>query len=66
MIWELRHEFKLWLVLEIAELPRSTYFYYIKLMKDVAGAVGSAPGGRTDPPLRSGLAVPTQAVSEVA
>ena len=31
-----------------------------------AGAVGSVPRGRTDPPLRSGLAVPTQAVSEVA
>ncbi|MCQ4822946.1 hypothetical protein, partial [Eubacterium callanderi] len=31
-----------------------------------AGAVGSVPRGRTDPPLRSGLAVQTQAVSEVA
>ena len=34
MIWELRHEFKLSLLLEIAELPRSTYYYYIKHMKD--------------------------------
>ena len=34
MIWELRHEFKLSLLIEIAELPRSTYYYYIKHMKD--------------------------------
>ena len=34
MIWELRHEFKLSLLLEIAELHRSTYYYYIKHMKD--------------------------------
>ena len=34
MIWELRHEFKPSLLLEIAELPRSTYYYYIKHMKD--------------------------------
>lgn len=34
MIWELRHEFKLSLLLEIAEPPRSTYYYYIKHMKD--------------------------------
>lgn len=34
MIWELRHEFKLSLLLEIAELPRSKYYYYIKHMKD--------------------------------
>ncbi|MFR1703265.1 IS3 family transposase [Eubacterium callanderi] len=34
MIWELRHEFKLSLLLEVAELPRSTYYYYIKHMKD--------------------------------
>lgn len=34
MIWELRHEFKLSLLLEMAELPRSTYYYYIKHMKD--------------------------------
>jgi putative transposase len=34
VIWELRHEFKLSLLLEIAELPRSTYYYYIKHMKD--------------------------------
>ena len=30
MIWELRHEFKITLLLEIAELPRSTYYYHIK------------------------------------
>ena len=34
MIWELRHEFKLSLLLEIEKLPRSTYYYYIKHMKD--------------------------------
>ena len=34
MIWELRHEFKLSLLLDIAELPRSTYYYYIKHMND--------------------------------
>ena len=34
MIWELRHEFKLSLLLEIAELPRSTYYYYIKHRND--------------------------------
>lgn len=34
MIWELRREFKLSLLLEIAELPRSTYYYYIKHMND--------------------------------
>ena len=34
MIWELRHEFKLSLLLEVAELPRSTYYYYNKHMKD--------------------------------
>ena len=34
MIWELRHEFKLSLLLEIAELPRSSYYYYIKHSKD--------------------------------
>ena len=30
MIWELRHEHKLWLLLEVAELPRSTYYYHIR------------------------------------
>ena len=29
MIWELRHEDKLSILLEIAELPHSTYYYYI-------------------------------------
>ena len=28
MIWELRHEFKVLLLIEIAGLPRSTYYYY--------------------------------------
>ena len=30
MVRELRHEHKLWLLLEVAELPRSTYYYYVK------------------------------------
>ncbi|MGN1064660.1 MAG: IS3 family transposase, partial [Thermoguttaceae bacterium] len=30
VIWELRHEHKLWLLLEVAELPRSTYYYHIR------------------------------------
>ena len=30
MIWELRHEFKVSLLIEIAGLPRSTYYYYEK------------------------------------
>ena len=30
MIWELRHEFKVSLLIEIARLPRSTYYYYEK------------------------------------
>ena len=30
MIWELRHEFKLSLLLEVAKLARSTYYYYAK------------------------------------
>ena len=34
MIWELRHEFKLSLLLDIAELPRSTYYYYVKHRND--------------------------------
>ncbi len=34
MIWELRHEHKLSILLEIAELPRSTYYYYITHRND--------------------------------
>ena len=30
VIWELRHEFKVSLLIEIAGLPRSTYYYYEK------------------------------------
>lgn len=30
MIWELRHEFKIWLLIDIAGIPRSTYYYYSK------------------------------------
>ena len=30
MIWELRHEFKIWLLIDIAKIPRSTYYYYRK------------------------------------
>ena len=30
MIWELRHEFKLGLLIDIAGIPRSTYYYYSK------------------------------------
>ena len=32
MIWELRHEFKTGLLIEIAGIPRSTYYYYSKQM----------------------------------
>ena len=28
MIWELRHEFKVGLLIEIAGIPRSTYYYH--------------------------------------
>lgn len=28
MIWELRYEFKIWLLIDIAKIPRSTYYYY--------------------------------------
>lgn len=28
MIWELRHEFKIGLLIEVAGIPRSTYYYY--------------------------------------
>jgi len=30
VIWELRHKHKIWLLLEISKLPRSTYYYYVK------------------------------------
>ncbi len=30
MIWELRHEFKIGLLIDIAKIPRSTYYYYSK------------------------------------
>lgn len=30
MIWELRHKHKLWLLIEISCLARSTYYYYVK------------------------------------
>lgn len=33
MIWELRHEFKITLLLSIAGLPKATYYYYLKRMK---------------------------------
>ena len=34
MIWELRHEFAIKLLLEISGLARSTYYYYIKHRND--------------------------------
>lgn len=30
MIWELRHEHKIGLLIDIAGIPRSTYYYYSK------------------------------------
>ena len=30
VIWELRHEYKVGLLIEIAGIPRSTYYYYSK------------------------------------
>ena len=30
MIWELRHEHKIGLLIDIADIPRSTYYYYSK------------------------------------
>lgn len=35
MIWELRHEYKIPLLIEIAGLPRSTYYYHAKRRKAV-------------------------------
>lgn len=34
MIWELRHEFKVSLLIDVAEIPRSTYYYYVKHRTD--------------------------------
>ena len=34
MIWELRHEFKVTLLIDIAGIPRSTYYYYEKHRTD--------------------------------
>ncbi len=34
MIWELRQEFKIGLLIEIAGIPRSTYYYYSKEFKN--------------------------------
>ena len=36
VIWELRHEFKIGLLIEIAGMPRSTYYYYSKQFNDKA------------------------------
>ena len=33
MIWELRHEYKLELLLQAAQLPHATYYYHVKRMK---------------------------------
>ena len=33
MIWELRHDHKLELLLQAAQLPRATYYYHVKRMK---------------------------------
>ena len=34
MIWELRHGFKVSLLIAVADIPRSTYYYYIKHRND--------------------------------
>ena len=34
VIWELRHEFKISLLIEVAGIPRSTYYYYVKHRND--------------------------------
>lgn len=34
MIWELRHEHKIGLLIDVAGIPRSTYYYYEKQFKD--------------------------------
>ena len=30
VIWELRHEHKIGLLIDVADIPRSTYYYYSK------------------------------------
>lgn len=34
MVWELRHKHKISLLIEVSELPRSTYYYYTKHRND--------------------------------
>ena len=34
MIWELRHEHKIGLLIDVAGIPRSTYYYYSKQFND--------------------------------
>ena len=34
MIWELRHEHKVGLLIDVAGIPRSTYYYYSKQFND--------------------------------
>ncbi len=34
MIWELRNEFKIGLLIDVAGIPRSTYYYYSKQFDD--------------------------------
>jgi len=34
VIWELRHEFKIGLLIDVAGIPRSTYYYYVKHRSD--------------------------------
>jgi transposase InsO family protein len=34
VIWELRHEHKVGLLIDIAKIPRSTYYYYSKQFKN--------------------------------
>ena len=34
VIWELRHEHKVRLLIDIADIPRSTYYYYSKQFND--------------------------------
>ncbi len=34
MIWELRHDFKISLLIEVSGIPRSTYYYHVKHRMD--------------------------------
>ena len=34
MIWELRHKHKIGLLIEVADIPRSTYYYHGKQFKN--------------------------------